>query len=79
MLRASHKNGIPPPQGLYDPAQEHDACGIGFVASIRGEMLTDTLQFGRTSRHRRHAVIASSSTRNVSLLIRLDCSAMGTK
>lgn len=23
-------------QGLYDPAFEHDACGIGFVASIKG-------------------------------------------
>ena len=24
-------------QGLYDPAHEHDACGVGFVANIRGE------------------------------------------
>ena len=24
------------PLGLYDPAYEHDACGIGFVASIKG-------------------------------------------
>ncbi|MEY2953124.1 MAG: hypothetical protein RLZZ401_1211, partial [Pseudomonadota bacterium] len=23
--------------GLYDPANEHDACGVGFVAHIRGE------------------------------------------
>ncbi|MBK6614354.1 glutamate synthase-related protein [Ottowia sp.] len=23
--------------GLYDPAHEHDACGVGFVAHIRGE------------------------------------------
>ena len=23
-------------QGLYDPAYEHDACGIGFVAHIHG-------------------------------------------
>ncbi|MEN9700823.1 MAG: Ferredoxin-dependent glutamate synthase 1, partial [Bacteroidota bacterium] len=22
--------------GLYDPAYEHDACGIGFVAHIKG-------------------------------------------
>ena len=22
--------------GLYDPAYEHDACGIGFVANIKG-------------------------------------------
>ncbi|HEX5805893.1 MAG TPA: glutamate synthase-related protein [Macromonas sp.] len=24
-------------QGLYDAAQEHDACGVGFVAHIKGE------------------------------------------
>ena len=24
-------------QGLYDPSQEHDACGVGFVANVRGE------------------------------------------
>jgi glutamate synthase (NADPH/NADH) large chain len=24
-------------RGLYDPAFEHDACGMGFVASIRGD------------------------------------------
>ena len=29
--------GLPPAQGLYDPANEHDNCGLGFVASIRGE------------------------------------------
>ena len=23
--------------GLYDPANEHDACGVGFVAHIKGE------------------------------------------
>ena len=28
-------HGLPPAQGLYDPAFEHDACGMGFVASIR--------------------------------------------
>jgi len=28
---------IPPPAlGLYDPAKEHDACGVGFVANIKG-------------------------------------------
>ena len=26
----------PPAQGLYDPAHEHDACGVGFVAHIKG-------------------------------------------
>lgn len=23
--------------GLYDPANEHDACGVGFVAHIKGK------------------------------------------
>ncbi len=26
----------PAAQGLYDPAHEHDACGVGFVANIKG-------------------------------------------
>ena len=29
------RNGLPAKQGLYDPANEHDACGIGFVANIK--------------------------------------------
>jgi len=29
--------GYPEPFGLYDPANEHDSCGVGFVANIRGE------------------------------------------
>ncbi|MGH7275588.1 MAG: glutamate synthase large subunit [Candidatus Rokuibacteriota bacterium] len=29
--------GPPPAQGLYDPRHEHDACGVGFVVSIKGE------------------------------------------
>jgi len=29
-------HGLPPRQGLYDPAHEHDACGLGFVAHVRG-------------------------------------------
>jgi glutamate synthase (NADPH/NADH) large chain len=28
---------LPHKQGLYDPANEHDACGVGFVAHIKGE------------------------------------------
>ena len=30
-------SAIPEGQGLYDPANEHDACGVGFVAHIRGK------------------------------------------
>ncbi len=28
---------MPPAQGLYDPANEHDNCGVGFVANIKGK------------------------------------------
>ncbi len=28
---------VPEQQGLYDPANEHDACGVGFVAHIKGQ------------------------------------------
>jgi len=38
--------GLPPPQGLYDPANEHDACGIGFVVNIQGEKSHDIIQKG---------------------------------
>jgi glutamate synthase (NADPH/NADH) large chain len=27
----------PEKQGLYDPSQEHDACGVGFIAHIKGQ------------------------------------------
>ncbi|MDA0664374.1 MAG: class II glutamine amidotransferase, partial [Proteobacteria bacterium] len=29
--------GFPENQGLYDSRNEHDACGIGFVANIKGK------------------------------------------
>ena len=28
--------GLPPAQGLYDPALEKDSCGVGFIADIKG-------------------------------------------
>ena len=28
---------LPPKQGLYDPLNEHDSCGVGFVANIKGQ------------------------------------------
>ncbi|MDZ4177251.1 MAG: glutamate synthase-related protein [Hydrogenophaga sp.] len=33
-------------QGLYDPANEHDACGVGFVAHIKGEKSHAIVQQG---------------------------------
>jgi Glutamate synthase domain 2 len=33
-------------QGLYDPAFEHDACGVGFVAHIKGERSHEIVRMG---------------------------------
>ncbi len=38
--------GPPPAQGLYHPAQEHDACGIGFVANVRGQKSHEIISQG---------------------------------
>ena len=29
-------SSLPAPTGLYDPANEHDACGVAIVATLRG-------------------------------------------
>ena len=39
---------LPPRQGLYDPANEHDACGVGFVADIKGRKSHDIIEQGLT-------------------------------
>ena len=36
MSRNTHI-GFPEKQGLYDPANEKDSCGVGFVANLKGE------------------------------------------
>jgi glutamate synthase (ferredoxin) len=36
--------GINPPQGLYHPRFEHDACGIGFVAHVKGRKSHEIVQ-----------------------------------
>ncbi|HEX6879699.1 MAG TPA: glutamate synthase large subunit [Terriglobales bacterium] len=38
--------GFPEPQGFYDPANEHDACGMGFVASVRGQKSHSIIEKG---------------------------------
>ncbi|MFC3070406.1 glutamate synthase large subunit [Phenylobacterium soli] len=38
--------GSPQRQGLYDPANEHDACGVGFVANIKGRKSHEAIEAG---------------------------------
>lgn len=35
-------------QGLYNPANEHDACGVGFVANIHGKKSHEIIEQGLT-------------------------------
>ncbi|HEY7209937.1 MAG TPA: glutamate synthase large subunit, partial [Bryobacteraceae bacterium] len=37
MYPVGTSNQLPKAQGLYDPANERDACGLGFVVSVKGE------------------------------------------
>ncbi|HLV65313.1 MAG TPA: glutamate synthase large subunit [Polyangiaceae bacterium] len=37
---------LPSRHGLYDPRFEHDACGVGFVANIKGEASHDIVKKG---------------------------------
>ena len=37
---------VPERQGLYDPANEHDACGVGFIAHIKGQKSHSIVQQG---------------------------------
>jgi glutamate synthase (NADPH) large chain len=46
MLRPDSRRRIPEPQGLYHPHSEHDACGMGLVASIRGEKSHEIIRKG---------------------------------
>jgi glutamate synthase (NADPH) large chain len=36
--------GLPLAQGLYDPQNEHDACGVGFVVNMKGKKSHDIVQ-----------------------------------
>jgi glutamate synthase (NADPH) large chain len=38
------KNNLPVAQGLYDPAHEHEACGIGMIANIDGRKSHNIVQ-----------------------------------
>ncbi len=49
-------SSLPLQQGLYDPRQERDACGVGFVAHIKGkqshDMISQGLQILKNLTHR---------------------------
>ncbi|ODR96523.1 glutamate synthase subunit alpha [Methyloceanibacter stevinii] len=38
--------GMPRAEGLYDPANEHDACGVGFIADLKGNKSHKIIEHG---------------------------------
>nr|XP_037280869.1 LOW QUALITY PROTEIN: putative glutamate synthase [NADPH] [Rhipicephalus microplus] len=48
--------GLPPARGLYDPQQERESCGVGFVVSIEGvpshKLILDAETMSRRMEHR---------------------------
>ncbi len=42
-------NNLPAPQGLYDPAFEHDACGVAFVVDMHGRKTHEMVRRGLQS------------------------------
>src|SRR5215211_4304376 len=54
-------SAAPYPQGLYDPANEHDACGVAFVVDARGRRTHGIVQQGLTAlRNMEHRGAAGS-------------------
>jgi glutamate synthase (ferredoxin) len=39
-----NSHGLPEKRGLYDPQNEHDSCGIGFVVNIKGHKSHDIVR-----------------------------------
>lgn len=46
MIEGEERQGMPEQQGLYHPSKEHDACGVGFVAHIKGHKSHHIVQQG---------------------------------
>ncbi len=45
-MRTHSQTGLPAPQGLYDPRFEHDACGVSFVANMKGVVSRSIVSMG---------------------------------
>ncbi|HEX4725061.1 MAG TPA: glutamate synthase subunit alpha, partial [Pseudonocardiaceae bacterium] len=68
-------SAIPGPQGLYDPAAEHDACGVAMVADIMGRrshrIVSDALTALANLEHRGAAGAEPTSGDGAGILLQL--------
>ncbi|NUP54654.1 MAG: glutamate synthase subunit alpha, partial [Gemmatimonadaceae bacterium] len=79
---------MPERQGLYDPANEHDACGMGFVAHLHGarsrEVVVDALRLLGNLAHRGAAGADAGTGDGAGILLQIphgflrrECSLLG--
>jgi glutamate synthase (ferredoxin) len=79
---------MPPPQGLYDPRHEHESCGVGFVAHVKGlkshELVDDGLTAVEHLAHRGATGSEENTGDGAGILIQIpheflaqECSALG--
>src|SRR5438105_2225708 len=65
----------PGPKGLYDPAFEHDSCGVGFLCQIKGKashkIVTDALQMLENMNHRGACGCEENSGDGAGILVRM--------
>ena len=70
-----YQHSFPPPQGLYDPRHEHDACGVAFVATLTGEasheILVKSLTALRNLEHRGAAGAEPNSGDGAGILMQI--------
>ncbi|HET6246536.1 MAG TPA: glutamate synthase large subunit [Tepidisphaeraceae bacterium] len=76
-------NGLPPSQGLYDPANEHDACGVGFICHIKGqpshEIVSNALLMLENMNHRGACGCEEDSGDGAGILLKLPDSFLRAK
>lgn len=68
-------SNYPPAQGLYDPAAEHDACGVAMVATLNKlathEIVSQALTALRNMEHRGASGAEPDSGDGAGILIRI--------
>jgi glutamate synthase (NADPH/NADH) large chain len=57
-------SAVPAAQGLYDPANEHDACGVAFVVDAKGRRSHRIVNHGLTALHNMEHRGAAGAERN---------------
>ena len=89
-MRHMRECALPPKQGLYDPSNEHDACGIGFVAHIKNRKSHDIVRQGlgssaicviaaRSAPTRWPATAPASWSRFPTRFLRAECDGLGLR